>query len=170
MHHDDSATEPEPAHVLHARVAYVEWAGLPRPPGMQDVRLTIHPLAADLPVRHYLDRPAAQAAPGCALVAVITLGLVNAPDEAQLLDARLIGRRLQVQLALRVFEGRLAANAQRLACAVVELGRPAPGHYDGEIRIDRAVFTDYGHPERARPGPSSRYPVVFEVAGNDRTA
>jgi hypothetical protein len=94
----------------------------------------------------------------------VVLGVVDSPDEVEVDEAWLEEQRLFLRARLRDFQGRLAANVQRLALAIVEVDDVLPGRYAATVQIDRYVFTEYARPATATFERTSRHDLQFEVA------
>jgi hypothetical protein len=111
---------------------------------------------------HYLQTPA-DAGRGQGLVAVVSLGNLNSPDEVHVLEVQLDGHRLDLHVRIRSFGGALAANVQQFALVVIDLGVLPPGGYHVELKVEHHVFTEYDHPETARFDRTSSHHLKMEI-------
>lgn len=159
----DAGSDHAESRQLVARVETVPLAAVPEALRADEIRLAVHPGAEGLEPADYL-KAAAAPPPGRDLVAVVSLGIIDSPDEVEVHEARLEDRRLFLLVHVRDFEGRLAANVLRLALAIIDLGDLSPGRYEATVQVDRYPFTEYEHPETATFDASSSHRLQFEVA------
>ncbi len=150
---------------LVARVESVPLTAVPESFRDDEIRMTVRARAHGVSPAHYLG--ASGGAPrGRDLVAVVSLGTIDSPDQVQIHEVRLDGDRLFLHVHIRDFQGRLAANVQRLALVIVDLGDLSPGFYSVELQVDRSAFIEHEHPETAIFEGSSNHQLHFEVAGD----
>jgi hypothetical protein len=147
-----------------ARVETVPLNAVPPAYRRDAVGLTLHRRIDGATAAHYLSDPADRL-PGRDLVAVVSLGSLDSPDQLEVEEVRLDGQLLILRLRVRRFEGRLAANVRRLGLVIVELGDVAPGRYQAEVSVDHYVFSQYERPASATFDRSTSHELQFEVAG-----
>ncbi len=149
---------------LVARVEYERLVEVPESLRDGAFRFVVQPRREGVRGIRYLEA-AARSPTGRDLMAVVSLGTIDSPDEFLVQEAWLDDDRVFLHMHLRDFQGRLAANVLRLALVVVDLGDLAPGRYHAEVLIDRSVVTGDGPTGVSNVEHSSSRRIDFEIAG-----
>lgn len=98
------------------------------------------------------------------LVAIVSTGVLNTPDQVSATGHRRDGNCFEISLEIRRFEGAIDGNDPWIALIRMELGSLAPGAYQLVVQETVFRFTDLRHPERTTNLATSERRMNFACA------
>ena len=96
------------------------------------------------------------------VVAIVSKGVLNTPDQVSATGRRRDGNRFEMNLEIRRFEGSMRANDPWIALVRMELGFLEPGTYQLVVQEMVLRFMDLHHPEQAIDPTTSEYRISFD--------
>lgn len=110
--------------------------------------------------RRFREAPAS-CRPREVVVAIVSTGLLNTPDQVSATGCRRDDNSFELNLEVRRFEGPLAANDPWFALVRMGLGSLEPGAYQLTVQETVLRFMDLHHPERAINPTTSEQRMSF---------